>query len=53
MSAKIAKSGLNGVDSFPLVKEGIQWPNGITLGMSCIAENNATLEDNTVLFIYI
>ncbi|XP_044278212.1 low-density lipoprotein receptor [Varanus komodoensis] len=31
MSAKIAKSGLNGVDNFPLVKEGIQWPNGITL----------------------
>ncbi|XP_070597747.1 low-density lipoprotein receptor [Erythrolamprus reginae] len=33
MSAKIAKSGLNGVDSFPLVKEGIQWPNGITLDL--------------------
>ncbi|XP_013931166.1 PREDICTED: low-density lipoprotein receptor [Thamnophis sirtalis] len=32
-SAKIAKSGLNGVDSFPLVKEGIQWPNGITLDL--------------------
>ncbi|KAL7988369.1 hypothetical protein Chor_007288 [Crotalus horridus] len=33
MSAKIAKSGLNGVDSFPLVKEGIQWPNGIALDL--------------------
>ncbi|XP_033028898.1 low-density lipoprotein receptor [Lacerta agilis] len=33
-SAKIAKSGLNGVDSFPLVKEGILWPNGITLDLA-------------------
>lgn len=33
-SPKIAKSGLNGVDNFPLVKEGIEWPNGITLGKS-------------------
>ncbi|XP_044851701.1 low-density lipoprotein receptor isoform X2 [Mauremys mutica] len=32
-SAKIAKSGLNGVDSFPLVKDGIEWPNGITLDL--------------------
>ncbi|XP_048346004.1 low-density lipoprotein receptor [Sphaerodactylus townsendi] len=34
LSAKIAKSGLNGVDSFALVKEGIQWPNGITLDLA-------------------
>ncbi|XP_060619522.2 low-density lipoprotein receptor [Anolis sagrei] len=33
ISAKIAKSGLNGVDNFPLVTEGIQWPNGITLDL--------------------
>ncbi|XP_020647235.2 low-density lipoprotein receptor [Pogona vitticeps] len=33
MSAKIAKSGLNGVDSFALVTEGIQWPNGIALDL--------------------
>ncbi|KAH0628621.1 hypothetical protein JD844_009980 [Phrynosoma platyrhinos] len=33
MSAKIAKSGLNGVDNFSLVTEGIQWPNGITLDL--------------------
>ncbi|XP_053153058.1 low-density lipoprotein receptor isoform X1 [Hemicordylus capensis] len=32
--AKIAKSGLNGVDTFPLVKEGILWPNGITLDLA-------------------
>uniref|UniRef100_A0A8C8RZI2 Low density lipoprotein receptor n=1 Tax=Pelusios castaneus TaxID=367368 RepID=A0A8C8RZI2_9SAUR len=32
-SPKIAKSGLNGVDSFPLVNEGIEWPNGITLDL--------------------
>uniref|UniRef100_A0A8C0ILW1 Low density lipoprotein receptor n=1 Tax=Chelonoidis abingdonii TaxID=106734 RepID=A0A8C0ILW1_CHEAB len=32
-SAKIAKSGLNGVDSFPLVQDGIEWPNGITLDL--------------------
>ena len=37
MSAKIAKSGLNGVDSFALVTEGIQWPNGIALGKSFVA----------------
>lgn len=54
MSAKIAKSGLNGVDSFPLVKEGIQWPNGIALGISCIAENNATSEDDyTSVHLYL
>ncbi|KAL8164622.1 UNVERIFIED_CONTAM: hypothetical protein K2H54_054343 [Gekko kuhli] len=33
-SAKIAKSGLNGVDSFALVQEGVQWPNGITLDLA-------------------
>ncbi|XP_042300089.1 low-density lipoprotein receptor-like [Sceloporus undulatus] len=33
MSAKIAKSGLNGVDNFSLVTEGVQWPNGITLDL--------------------
>ncbi|XP_074835574.1 low-density lipoprotein receptor [Carettochelys insculpta] len=32
-AAKIAKSGLNGVDSFPLVRVGIEWPNGITLDL--------------------
>lgn len=31
-SAKITKGGLNGADQFPLVTEGIEWPNGITLG---------------------
>lgn len=38
LSPKIAKSGLNGVDKFSLVKEGIQWPNGITLGKPCTGE---------------
>ncbi|XP_068779065.1 low-density lipoprotein receptor isoform X1 [Struthio camelus] len=33
VSAKIAKSGLNGADNFPLVTEGIEWPNGITLDL--------------------
>ncbi|XP_054859248.1 low-density lipoprotein receptor [Eublepharis macularius] len=33
-SAKISKSGLNGVDTFPLVNEGIHWPNGITLDLA-------------------
>ncbi|XP_074881208.1 low-density lipoprotein receptor isoform X2 [Buteo buteo] len=32
-SAKIAKGGLNGADQFPLVTEGIEWPNGITLDL--------------------
>uniref|UniRef100_A0A8D0GJV1 Low density lipoprotein receptor n=1 Tax=Sphenodon punctatus TaxID=8508 RepID=A0A8D0GJV1_SPHPU len=32
-SAKIAKSGLNGVDNFPFVKEGIEWPIGITIDL--------------------
>ncbi|XP_038626687.1 low-density lipoprotein receptor isoform X1 [Tachyglossus aculeatus] len=32
--AKIEKGGLNGVDSFPLVTEEIQWPNGLTLDLS-------------------
>ncbi|XP_075594191.1 low-density lipoprotein receptor isoform X2 [Balearica regulorum gibbericeps] len=32
-SAKIAKGGLNGVDQFPLVTEGVEWPNGITLDL--------------------
>ncbi|KAJ6657655.1 hypothetical protein lerEdw1_002156 [Lerista edwardsae] len=34
LSAKIVKSGLNGVDKFPLVNEGVQWPNGITLDLA-------------------
>lgn len=32
-SAKITKGGLNGADQFPLVTEGIEWPNGITLDL--------------------
>lgn len=32
--AEIKKGGLNGVDMHSLVTEDIQWPNGITLGMS-------------------
>ncbi|XP_075772269.1 low-density lipoprotein receptor [Pelodiscus sinensis] len=32
-SAKIAKAGLNGVDSFALVKDGVEWPNGLTLDL--------------------
>ncbi|XP_072704418.1 low-density lipoprotein receptor [Ciconia boyciana] len=32
-SAKIAKGGLNGADQFPLVTEGIEWPNGIALDL--------------------
>lgn len=31
---KIEKAGMNGVDRQVLVSEGIEWPNGITLGMS-------------------
>uniref|UniRef100_A0A8D0B6B5 Low-density lipoprotein receptor n=1 Tax=Salvator merianae TaxID=96440 RepID=A0A8D0B6B5_SALMN len=34
ISAKIAKSGLNGIDYFPLVQEGILWPNGMTLDLA-------------------
>ncbi|KAL8178647.1 UNVERIFIED_CONTAM: Low-density lipoprotein receptor- protein 8 [Gekko kuhli] len=32
-TAKIEKSGLNGVDRQVLVKENIEWPNGITLDL--------------------
>lgn len=31
---KIEKAGMNGVDRQVLVSEGIEWPNGITLGTS-------------------
>ena len=34
--AKIEKAGMNGFDRQPLVTEDIQWPNGITLGMSVL-----------------
>lgn len=33
MRPKIEKAGMNGVDRQVLVSEGIEWPNGITLGM--------------------
>lgn len=32
MRPKIEKAGMNGVDRQVLVSEGIEWPNGITLG---------------------
>ncbi|XP_060037767.1 low-density lipoprotein receptor [Erinaceus europaeus] len=32
--AQIQKAGMNGVDSYSLVTEDIQWPNGITLDLS-------------------
>lgn len=34
--AKIEKSGLNGVGRQTLVSDGIEWPNGITLGEPCL-----------------
>lgn len=34
--AKIEKSGLNGVDRQTLVSDNIEWPNGITLGETCL-----------------
>ena len=34
--AKIEKSGLNGVGRQTLVSDGIEWPNGITLGEPCV-----------------
>lgn len=32
--AKIEKGGLNGASRTALVTDGIEWPNGITLGRS-------------------
>lgn len=34
--AKIEKSGLNGADRQTLVSDNIEWPNGITLGETCL-----------------